>query len=49
MFQDSLDEMDDSRDVVQTLVDEYEAATKADYLSWGMNRPGTTSTIATAP
>jgi len=29
MFQD---EMDDSRDVVQTLVDEYEAATKPDYL-----------------
>ena len=43
MFQDSLDEMDDSRDVVQTLVDEYEAATKPDYLQWGMNRPGTGS------
>ena len=40
MFQDSLDEMDDSRDVIQSLVDEYTAATKSDYLSWGMNRPG---------
>ena len=38
MFQDSLDEMDDSRDVIQSLVDEYTAATKSDYLSWGMNR-----------
>ena len=42
MFQDSLDEMDDSRDVIQSLVDEYTAATKSDYLSWGMNRPGAT-------
>lgn len=40
MFQDSLDEMDDSRDVIQNLVDEYTAATKSDYLSWGMNRTG---------
>lgn len=43
MFQDSLDEMDDSREVVQNLVDEYEAATRADYLSWGMNRSVTSS------
>ncbi|KAL1420115.1 hypothetical protein MTO96_024573 [Rhipicephalus appendiculatus] len=34
MFQDSLDELDNSRDVVQELVDEYVAATKPDYLSW---------------
>ena len=32
MFRDSLDEMDESRNVVQDLVDEYEAATKPDYL-----------------
>lgn len=44
MFQDSLDEMDDSRDVIQSLVDEYTAATKSDYLSWGMNRPGSSTT-----
>ena len=35
MFQD---EMDDWRDVVQTLVDEYEAATKPDYLQWEMKK-----------
>jgi len=32
MFADNLDEMDDSRDVVQNLVDEYVAATKPEYL-----------------
>lgn len=42
MFRDSLDEMDESRNVVQDLVDEYEAATKPDYLAWGMSRPGAT-------
>merc|ERR1712051_670820 len=35
MFSDNLDEMDDSRDVVQNLVDEYVAATKPEYLTWG--------------
>lgn len=35
MFSENLDEMDDSRDVVQSLVDEYVAATKSDYLTWG--------------
>lgn len=38
MFSKDLNELDDSRDVVQDLVDEYEAATKADYLSWGLNK-----------
>eukprot|EP00096_Caligus_rogercresseyi_P010311 TRINITY_DN3710_c0_g1_i1.p1 TRINITY_DN3710_c0_g1~~TRINITY_DN3710_c0_g1_i1.p1 ORF type:complete len:462 (+),score=170.65 TRINITY_DN3710_c0_g1_i1:212-1597(+) len=38
MFRDSLDEMDDSREVVQTLVDEYTAATKPDYLNWGLQQ-----------
>jgi len=38
MFADSLDEMDESREVVQQLVDEYHAARKPDYLSWGMNQ-----------
>jgi len=37
MFADNLDEMDDSREVVQNLVDEYIAATKPDYLMWGRN------------
>ena len=38
MFKDSLEEMDDSREVVQNLVDEYNAATKPDYLTWGMQQ-----------
>jgi len=36
MFSDNLDEFDDSREVVQQLVDEYHAARKENYLSWGM-------------
>ena len=39
MFSDNLDEMDDSRDVVQNLVDKYIAATKPEY-------PSTTTTTA---
>jgi len=38
MFADNFDEMDDSREVVQQLVDEYHAARKPDYLTWGMNQ-----------
>ena len=38
LFQDNLDEMDESREVVQQLVEEYGAARRADYLSWGMNQ-----------
>lgn len=38
MFADGLEEMDDSREVVQNLVDEYTAATKPDYLTWGMQQ-----------
>merc|ERR1711915_135059 len=38
MFSDNLDEFDDSREVVQQLVDEYRAATKENYLSWGMSQ-----------
>merc|ERR1712013_439056 len=38
MFSDNLDEFDDSREVVQQLVDEYHAARKENYLSWGMNQ-----------
>ncbi|RZF32740.1 hypothetical protein LSTR_LSTR005933 [Laodelphax striatellus] len=34
MFKDSLEELDDSREVVQDLVDEYHAATRPDYLTW---------------
>lgn len=35
VFSDSLDELDDSRIVVQQLIDEYHAATKHDYITWG--------------
>ena len=35
MFKDNLDEFDDSREVVQQLVDEYKAATRPDYISYG--------------
>jgi len=35
MFTDNLDELDNSRQVVQELVNEYRAAARVDYLSWG--------------
>jgi len=38
IFSENLNELDESRDVVQDLVDEYEAATKPDYLQWGLNK-----------
>ena len=38
MFAESLEELDNSREVVQSLVDEYLAATRADYLNWGMEK-----------
>lgn len=34
MFNDTFEELDDSRQVVQELVEEYQAATKPDYLTW---------------
>ncbi|KAK2710697.1 tubulin gamma-1 chain-like [Artemia franciscana] len=38
IFQDSLDEMDDSRQVVQELIEEYQAASRPDYLTWGIEK-----------
>jgi tubulin gamma len=38
IFKDNLDEFDDSRESLQQLVDEYAAATKPDYLSWGSQK-----------
>jgi len=35
VFKDSLDELDNSREVVQQLIDEYHAATRQDYITWG--------------
>lgn len=38
MFKDDLEDMDTSREVVQEVIDEYHAATKENYLSWGMSQ-----------
>lgn len=35
VFSDGFDEFDDSAEVVRSLIDEYKAADKADYLQWG--------------
>lgn len=37
MFKDDLSELDESREVVDNLVQEYEAATQPNYLSWQGN------------
>ncbi|KAF7996994.1 hypothetical protein HCN44_005271 [Aphidius gifuensis] len=38
MFEDNLEELDNSREVVECLVKEYRAATRPDYLSWNPNK-----------
>jgi tubulin gamma len=38
IFRENLDELDSSREVIQELVDEYIAATKPDYLQWGLKK-----------
>ena len=35
MFSDSLQEFDDSEEIVRNLIDEYEAAESQEYLDWG--------------
>lgn len=37
LFQEDLSELDSSREIVQELVDEYLAATRPDYLQWGLS------------
>jgi tubulin gamma len=37
MFSDTLEEFDSSREVVQSLIDEYRASATPDYLEWGSN------------
>lgn len=49
MFQDSLDEFDDSREVVASLIDEYRAAERPDYVSWGLGGGGSNASGAAAP
>jgi tubulin gamma len=38
MFSDSLEEFAHSRNVVQELVDEYQASERPDYISWGLEK-----------
>ena len=40
MFKDNLDEFDDSREVIQELMDEYRAATRPDYITYGTQQVG---------
>jgi len=35
IFKDNLDEFDDSKEIVESLIDEYKAAEKPDYIDWG--------------
>ncbi|XP_032872744.1 tubulin gamma-1 chain-like [Amblyraja radiata] len=37
IFKESFDELDNSREIVQQLIDEYHAATHPDYISWVTN------------
>jgi|TARA_B110000208_G_C11686917_1_gene400864 hypothetical protein len=37
MFSDGLDEFEESREVVQRLVDEYKACSRPDYIDWGFD------------
>jgi tubulin gamma len=38
MFADDLSEFDESREIVQDLIEEYRAAEGADYINWGLDR-----------
>lgn len=40
IFKDNFDELDASREVVQQLIEEYQAATKANYIMWGTQQQG---------
>lgn len=42
MFADNLDEFDDSLNVVKSLIDEYKAAGRSDYIDWTMEGPRAT-------
>lgn len=43
IFKDNFDELDASREVVQQLIEEYQAATKANYIMWGTQQQGATA------
>lgn len=38
MFADDLSEFDESREIVQDLIEEYRASEGADYINWGLDR-----------
>jgi len=38
LFSDNLLEFDESKEVVEELIEEYKAATKMDYLQWGIKK-----------
>jgi len=40
IFKDNFDELDASREVVQQLIEEYQAATRAGYIMWGTQQQG---------
>ena len=46
IFKDNLDEFDSSRETLQLLVEEYQAATRRDYLSWGTQQVSIVVSIA---
>lgn len=46
MFKENLDEFDASREVVQQLIEEYQAATKANYIMWGTQQQGASGSDA---
>jgi len=37
MFSDGLDEFDDAREVVTSMIEEYKASEKVDYATWGQS------------
>ena len=43
IFKDNLDEFDESRESLQMLIDEYKAATRPDYLTWGAQQVSVTT------
>jgi tubulin gamma len=49
VFQDSLDEFDESREVVQNLVDEYRACERPDYVNFGMGASAGIPNLASSP
>lgn len=39
MFADDLSEFDESREIVQSLIEEYKASESSDYINWGVLEP----------